>query len=513
MHYARRFESLEDDPIFSQPLYPDFENYNYLHDTSQLKQVYLNDFDFNLEEDRERLAKLIRMEFESNTFDNIARCRCTTGGLRGNYLKGSNKVCPRCGYKPEVFLEQGQDTLLWIRCPEGVKKFVNLGFFTTFFNNITVGNPGPKISLPRYFIDPTYRSEQRRRSNGSMLAINQMLAELEITEINLNSFYDNCDRLMEYLLLGKGARWTKYKASGGKEIHDFYLKHRDIAFCDYIKVPNRYSTVLEKTGNSKEIRSYQHQPDTAKLYNAIADTAKSNNSYQLSESELLKNVNIVGKNLVALAEQYRSVNNPKTLFNKHGIGRKHVAAASVPGTGRSVITSQTGIINADFIIMPWRMMTTILEIELTQHLYRNKYTPNAARKLILESAYKITPIVDLFFKDVEDNRKCIIQAGRNPSIEFLSRRSNFLKVNRDLEDESIKIAITGVGEYNADFDGDQMYVLAIRDNESKAKAYGGFGHHQVLDKNIPFKVSRYAGQTATVNMNLNTLLLQTELVE
>ncbi len=59
---------------------------------------------------------------------------------------------------------------------------------------------------------------------------------------------------------------------------------------------------------------------------------------------------------------------------------------------------------------------------------------------------------------------------------------------------------------------DQMYVLFLLDNESKAKAYGAFGHHQTLDKNVPFKVSRYAGQTATNLMNLNTLLMQTELV-
>lgn len=59
-----------------------------------------------------------------------------------------------------------------------------------------------------------------------------------------------------------------------------------------------------------------------------------------------------------------------------------------------------------------------------------------------------------------------------------------------------------------DFDGDQEYVIAIFDNESKAKAYGGWGHHQTLDRNAPFKVGDYAGQTATNLMNLNTLMTQ-----
>lgn len=505
-HYARNLLTLEDDPRFSMPLYPDFEDYNYLHDTSRLKQVYLNDFDFNLEEDREAIARLTRMEFEGNSFDTIAKCQC--GHMKGNYLRGSDRVCPQCGTKAEVFLDQGEDTRIWLKCPEGVKKFVNIGFFTTFFNNITVGNPSPKIGVPRFFIDPTYRAEQKKKRNGSNMAIQQMLADLGIKEVNLNSFYDNCDRIMEYLLVGPGSRWTKYK-NDGMQILDFYYKYKHLAFCDYMKVPNRYCTVLEKVG--KEVRSYQHQPETAKLYNAIADTAKSNSCYTLKDAELLKNVNIVGKNLVALADQFRMVNNPKALFNKPGVNRKHVCAGPIPKTGRSVITSQTGIFNADFIIMPWKMVTSILEQEITSHLYRQGFTPKKARALIMRSAYEIVPEIDAYLKDIEENRKCIVQAGRNPSIEYLSRRGNFLKVNRDLEDESIKIAITGVGEYNADFDGDQMYVIFLTDNESKAKAYGSMGHHQVLDKNVPFKVSKYAGQTATVTMNLNTLMMQTEL--
>lgn len=56
-----------------------------------------------------------------------------------------------------------------------------------------------------------------------------------------------------------------------------------------------------------------------------------------------------------------------------------------------------------------------------------------------------------------------------------------------------------------------MYVLFLMDNESKAKAYGALGHHQVLDKNSPFRVSKYAGQSATNLMNMNTLFMQTEL--
>ena len=58
-----------------------------------------------------------------------------------------------------------------------------------------------------------------------------------------------------------------------------------------------------------------------------------------------------------------------------------------------------------------------------------------------------------------------------------------------------------------------MYVVLLLDNESKAKGYGGFGHHQTLDPNRAFKISRHAGQSATNLLNLNTKMTQTKIIE
>jgi hypothetical protein len=291
---------------------------------------------------------------------------------------------------------------------------------------------------------------------------------------------------------------------------DIYQKNKHLAFCQYIKVPKRHATILERTG--KKVYSYSHQPATAQLYFAIADTLRSNSVLKLKPKDLRKNVEIVGKNLVKLADQYRKINNPKALFGKPAINRKHVASGALPFTGRSVITSQTGIINPDELLVPWKMCLSMFEYHITSFLYRRGHTPYEAIRRINQAAYHIDPLIDEFFADMEDNRKMIIQAGRNPSIEFLSLRAFFLRVNRDLEDESIKIPILAVKESNADFDGDNVYIVAMVDNESKAKAYGSFGHHQTLDRNIPFKVGDYAGQAATNLMNLNTLMSQTEIM-
>lgn len=60
---------------------------------------------------------------------------------------------------------------------------------------------------------------------------------------------------------------------------------------------------------------------------------------------------------------------------------------------------------------------------------------------------------------------------------------------------------------------DNEYIVVLVDNESKAKAFGGWGHHQTLDRNNLFKVGDYAGQTATNLFNLNTLMMQSAIKE
>ena len=506
--YADRFGgSLADDLSYTRPLYVDFEDYNFLHDTSRLRPIYLNDYDFNLEEDRETIERLTRMEFTGNSFDTVASCTC--GHLRGNYRVAMKTVCKKCGDPVEFFLDRGEDTNLWLKPPEGVLKFVNIGFFSTYFNSISVGSP--KVNIPRYFLDSKYRASENKKTTTTKVIIRNMLEELQIDEVNLNTFYERCDDIMRWTLVGAGKR--HFKASQGTEgvnMLEMYFDNKDLAFSDYIKVPNRYATIFERTG--KEVYSYSHQPETAQLYFAIAHTAKSNSVIKLSKDELRKNVDIVGKTLVALADQYRKVNNPKALFGKPAINRKHVCSGALPFTGRSVITSQTGIIDTDQLLVPWKMCLAIMEQHILSFLYRRGHTPFKARQRINLAAYRIDPLIDEFFTDIEVNRKAIIQSGRNPSIEFLSLRAFFLKVNRDLEDESIKIPILATASQNADFDGDNEYIVLLVDNESKAKAYGGFGHHQSLDRNIPFKVGGYSGQAATNLMNLNTMMQQVEIV-
>lgn len=495
---------LVDDPEFSLPLYPDLEDYNYLHDTSRLTPIYINDYDINVKENCDHIARITRMEFSENTFDTKASCTC--GNLSANYLLNSGRICDVCGDPVELFLNKGGSTKLWLKKPEGVLAFINIGFYNTFLTKLNAGGSKKGLNIPRYFMDSSYRRAENRSNKVYLEIIEKIKQDLEITQFNLNTFYLNFERLIEYLLLGPGKRSININGKQAKSLYEFYLRYKHVAFCDYVKVPNRYSTILEH--KEKDKYSAEGQLETARFYYAIASTMKSDEYYELTEKDKLSNVDIVGKNLIALSQAYVTTNNPKRVFHKSGISRKHVCSGAVPFTGRSVITSTTGIMNPGFLAIPWNMALGMMEHHITNHLYRLGMTPWQAAEHINLAAYKVDKIIDKLFKEVEEKRKSIIQTGRNPSIEYLSLRSFFMMVNRDLHDESIKLPILTVGQFNADFDGDQMYLVLMLDNESKAKAYGSFGHHQMLDANQPFKIGRYAGQPATNLMNLNTLMIQ-----
>lgn len=437
------------DDDYSSPLYMDFEDYNYIHDTSSLNHIYLNEFDFNLEEDRARIKELTRLEFSGNTFDPVAKCRCPDNPLRGNYLLNSNKVCGKCGSKVEMFLDKGHDTNLWLKTPEGVDKFISIAIYNTFFTSLVIGTPS--IIVPRYFMDSTYRGQFTKKVTAASQVMSRLKEELSIKEFSLNTFVEKADDIVLWLTQGNGRRNLR-KPKDGDKLYTFWLRYRSSAFSDYLKVPKNYATVLQMP-TRKEVYSYKHQPDTAKLYFSIADTYKSNEVHKLTERELKKNLDIVGRNLVALAEQYGKQNNRLTMFAKKSLFRKHVCSGELPFTGRSVISSQTGIIDTNVLIVPWKMVITMLEPHIHSYLYRKGFTPTKVKNLLSRAAHKVVPILNDFFREVEESNKCLVQAGRNPSIEYLSLRTFFLSVNRDLEDESIKLPILAVKEMNADFDG------------------------------------------------------------
>jgi len=503
--YAARIPGrLQDDMELIRPLYPDFDDYDFLHDTANNTPIYLNDFDINIEEDRERLSQLTRLEFVGNTFKPVAQCSPSCGKLHGNHLINSGTVCRHCGNTVEVHYDKQHEVGLWIKCPEGVDAFISHSFYNTFFTSISINKQGsPKVIVARYFIDSTYRREFKKKGSMTEIILLNMLKDLDITDISINGFYQNADRLMQYLIMGPGSKFTGLKELAA-DAWEFWTKFKDKAFCHYIKVPSRYSTILET--NERGTWGVEGQLETKQIYYTIAGCKKSTEFSPLTPRELASNQSLVGRKLIELTDMYVKKLNKRSIFHKKAISRKHICSGNLPVTGRRVITSITGLVDPNEIVIPWKLAVSMLSVHLTSMLYRRGFTPLKAMRHLNVSMYTVDPIIDDFLARMEKERKILGESHRNPSNEYLSIKSFWVSVNRSLDDESLKISILACASYNADFDGDQMPIRIHLDNESKAKAYGSFGHHQTLDKNIPFKVSNLAGLPSTHLMNLNMFM-------
>lgn len=448
--YAKRIPGrIQDDMSLCSPLYPDFDDYDYLHDTSEVPPIYLNDFDINIEEDRERLTKLTRLEFVGNTFKPVAQCSASCGKLRGNHLINSGTVCRSCGNTVEVHYDKQHEVGLWIKCPEGVDAFLSHSFYNTFFTSISVNKQGsPKVIVARYFIDPSYRREFKKKGSMTEVILLDMLKDLDITDISINGFYHNCDRLMQYLIMGPGSKYTGLREQSA-DAWEFWNKFKSKAFCKYLKVPSRYTTILET--NDRGTWGVDGQLETKQIYYTIAGCKKSTEFTQLTQRELQANQGLVGRKLVELTDMYVKKLNKRSLFHKKAISRKHVCAGNLPVTGRRVITSITGLINPNEIVIPWTLAVSMLSVHLTSMLYRNGFTPLKAMRHLNLAMYKIDPLIDNFLARMEKEKKILGESHRNPSNEYLSIKTFLVSVNRCLDDESLKISILSCASYNAKY--------------------------------------------------------------
>lgn len=445
LQYFERFArlyggDLSDDATIYQALYPEFEDIDAMFDTSTIEPIFLNDFDFCIDEERERLAALIRMDFNSETFETVAKCQC--GELRGNYLLNSTITCPLCHTHVEKMTEAEIQTKVWIRLPAGVKSFINPGFYRTVFTKLTTKKP--KFEIVTYLLDPSYRRTIDKESE-SRIALEYHLRLLGCG-LGINEFYDNCDKLMEYFLIGPGKSITSLSLAEGIEVYELYNDTKYLAFCKVLPVPNKLTTIVEKNGSKNYANKLQIELN--QIYQNLGDTVDVNAFCEVTQDDIDKNIDIVGSSIVKLAIKHPANNHP-TLFKKKGLSRKHVAAGSLPLTTRSIITSMTGIIDTGKIVIPWQSAVIMMKEFIISHLYRKGYGPKKVRKIINRAYYEINPEIDEFFREAENNRDVICVAGRTPSIEYLSRKTFFISINRNLEDLSIKIPITAVTEFNA----------------------------------------------------------------
>lgn len=501
---ASGVKPIADDQSFYTPLYPDFEDYDFRHDTSTTTPIYLNDFDFNIEEDREKVVELLRTEYEGNNFDTVAACHCRKH--RSNSYLGSMFICDECGHPVTKPLTDKIETKVWLKRPAQVAGFLSPAMYAVFFAKLNTKSP--KVNLVDYWINPTIRNEKRFKdptNNAFKIAmkLEGFRAALDIP-YGYNSFVENIDLIIRGAIENDMSKVLDLTESDRKYYALFWETYKNKAVFKYLPLPNKITTVVESDQRDRYVN--KEQTDLDKIYFTLADT------YPQYDVRVEENEDLMGKNFKALVDALAEVQK-NILFGKKGMIRYHAGAGKLPFTGRSIITGESGVCRSDTIVLPWLYGLTCLDKHLTNWLYRRGYTPMKIKETIRKAAYTKLPIIEEFYTWIETNRFAMATAGRNPSIQYLSARGFFVEFSRDLDDKSIRIPITTVKEFGADFDGDAMYVVFLPDMISKIEAYSSWGHHQMLDPNKLFKTSRFATHTKTNLLNINSMLLDVPIEE
>lgn len=493
-------EELKDDLSFYTPGYVDFDDVDVRHDKSTVTPIYLNDFDFNVESDRERAVEVLRTEYPDNNFDTVASCSCKK--YRSNIYVGRNFVCDVCGTHVTKPLFGRVETKVWLRTPPGVSGFISLTMYETFFTCLNTKTP--KVNIVDYWINDDLREEKRflnPDTNYYKVAMKlEAFKDSIAIEFGYNNFVNNLDLIVSTILKDDKFKLLSCNSKERNEYIEFWERYKHKSIIHYIPVPNKIISIVETDNRSKYYT--REQIELNKIYQTLADI------YKEGDPNVYLNEYYVGK-LYALLNKASDDVQRNLLFGKKGSIRYHAGAGKLPFTGRSIITGKSGVCRSDVIYVPRLYALTCLDKHLYWWLYRKGYTPLKAKALIRRAAYNECEVINEFLNWIEENSLAVAVAGRNPSIQYLSARAFVVHFNRDLEDKSIRIPITTVKEYNADFDGDQMYIYFLPDLVSKIESYSAWGHHQTLDPNKLYKTSGFVSQTKSNLINFNSIMQDT----
>ena len=410
-----------------------------LHDYSKLEQTSTQlRLGAELMASGESVPELIRSTFDvgSDSFSSqMATCKC--GRTRGEvYL---HTVCSECGhrvtgvhvndlnYKSYVHIAEPLPAVLQPSVYHVLK-----GMFKTVIDKIidpTETMPQKWISLPR----------------------------------GLNNFREHFDEIIDTLLTISKKSNTKK----GEDLKKYLDANKDLIWVRDLPIMNsslhtlragddgviKYSTNIKEILNALWIlNETQYNIETRKIYD---------------ESYVLRHV---GKAYLTYMK-YVDYILREMLFQKPGAIRKHVLGTRCHFSARAVIIPLTCPHSHDEVHLPWRVALELYELELYNKLFKLGYSMNSAWDLLNHakagSDSGSINIISILFDELIDEcpyKGLPVLLGRNPSLRPGAIQVFFcthIKIN--VLDETFSIPPEAISAPNADFDGDCMWLISIKE--------------------------------------------------
>lgn len=413
-------------------VYLDVIDFDGLFAMTSADALFVNDFDVNTVDGKQRLNDMLHVRYEGDTLDILPSCDC--GEITGQYNVGIQ--CSNCRSEVMSVTERPLESVLWFRLPKGVKAFINPAIWVILSKAFRQS----RFNLIEYLTNPTARV-----TKGAIVPLRR-LKPYGIAR-GLNNFVENFDEIMEILFRVNPMKRTVQER---EVLEEFIRRNREKVFCSYIPIPSRLTFIVENTATGV------YADNTMRgAFDAIR-TITSIEGSTLPVSQRVREIRTV-KAISQMAEYYNTFIKT-SLATKQGWIRKHVLGSRLHFTFRAVISSLSDNHDYDELHLPWSMSVMAFKHHLTSKLLRMGYTPNETIEFLYEHMLKYHPLLDQLFKELigetTHGAGFPVLLSRNPTLQRGSvQRMRVTKIKTDPTINTISISVLCLVAPNADFDG------------------------------------------------------------
>lgn len=433
--------------------------------------VVLNDLEGVTKVDRLHIEQLTTSVFnQTDVFSNEPHCEC--GKTTGGYNVGI--ICARCHTPVTELFSNELTPRVWLRNPNGVALLMNPLVWTMLSEKFKVSG----FNLIEWLCNTDYVAP------GTPPL--ELLDEVRALGIQrgYNNFVNNFDHVLERLY-----SLRRFAKTRGDHLSMLLAEQRECVFSTHLPLPNKALLIKEDTNVGPFIDQM-----VVSILNAIQmirsiDTKTATFSVRQKENRTVKT-------LVELAAFYYESYH-QLFAKKPGLIRRQVCGTRCHWSSRAVISSNTDPHIYDELELSWGQAITLFTVHLKNKLFKLGYTPNEAASLLYEYTNKYSQLLDQLLKELLDetpNKRgfyCIFV--RNPSLSRSStQRMRITKFKCDVDDQTTSLSIMSVKGFNADFDGDQMSLMLLPDNDMSEQAEALAPHRNMIDPNQPRSLTSVA---------------------
>lgn len=432
---------------------------NRIFDNLPFKPIVINDIMpeyFN--ETQNGLQELLRTKFKDVDISVKPSCGC---GKTSGILTPS--VCPHCNSKVERSLDRTLESRLWVRAPKQVGYLINTRFLSLLIKDFSPRFRRQKFNLVEFFINDSCKLPTNMPLTGTSRVVTKTIDRFRALGVDrtIKSFHDNFDDIMQILLAPDGFLGGKAKLHRRMSWLDFIEKYRDAIFVKALPYPSKDLMVVDQKQGSDVVDRH-----VTMLMGAFKEIARVDNPFIKEGMTDRKANNRVAKYLFDIVGYYENFYS-NVAGRKKGLFRRGLGSATSHYVARATLCPIIGAHKYYDCEMPYPIVISLLRSEIFAKLLHRGYTQRQITRKVDEAAVNVCPeilgIMNELIEESEDPGICVAIL-RNPILDKLGNQIFFItKIITEKDSNAIRLSNTVIKGPNADYDGDQMMIMLLRD--------------------------------------------------